>query len=65
MSFSPREHTYKRDTAFLTVGIDNMGNVYSFIEKAGKVVARDFLLKMPSEVQLAEKGWVKINEPRS
>jgi hypothetical protein len=61
-TFRTREYKYKRDDATLIVGIDDAGDVYSFIEKAGKIIARNFLMKMPFEVQLAEKGWIRVQD---
>lgn len=56
---------YKRDLAYLTVGVDDMGYVYSFVEKEGKIIVHDMYIRIPTEVELATLGWVRINGQRN
>jgi hypothetical protein len=55
-----RYFIYKRNEAFLYVGTDASGNIFSKITKHGETVAQDMFVRFPSEANLYKQGWIRV-----
>ncbi len=56
-----RTYKYQKGKAFLTIGYDISGRIFSGIEKNGKMVAKDMYIRIPSEVAFSKQGWIRID----